>query len=214
PIMLDVTDRRCVVVGGGHVALQKVSALLDAGAHVRVVALRVCDELRHRDGVDVCDNAYQAAALDGAALVVAATDSPETNARVFADCRAHGILCNVVDRPDCCDFILPSVLRRGPLTVAVSTGGASPALAGRIRRRLEDEFDEAYGVYLEAIGRVRAQVRRQVNDEALRRQIAHELAAEELLEAARQGKAALDRAIRTILEHHGVVAGDDDAETD
>jgi len=210
PIMLDVTDRRCVVVGGGRVALQKASALLEAGASVRVVAPRIDDALRGLCGVELCEAAYGPASLDGAALVVAATDSPEVNARVFADCRARGVLCNVVDRPECCDFILPSVLRRGLLTVAVSTGGASPSLAGRLRRRLEEQFDAAYGPLLEALAAARVLVQRRVDDEAVRRRIAADLASDELLKAARQGQTALDSAVRRVLEHYGI-ADDDDA---
>jgi len=212
PIMLDVSGRRCVVVGGGRVALQKVSALLEAGASVRVVAPRIDEALRSLCDVELCEAPYGPSSLDGAVLAIAATDVPEVNARVFADCRARGVLCNVVDRPEWCDFILPSVLRRGLLTVAVSTGGASPSLAGRRRRRLEEQFDAAYEPLLEALAAARALVRRRVSDETLRRRIADDLASDELLEAARQGPAALDRAVRDVLRHYGI-ADDDDAKT-
>ena len=204
PAFLDLTDRGCLVVGGGEVALRKVKGLLAAGAKVQVVSPEACTELGQLDGVEIRTGQYTPSILQGVVLAVAATDSPETNARVFADCRARGVLCNVVDRPECCDFIVPAVLRRGPLTVAVSTGGASPALAGRIRRRLEDQFDPAYGPYLAAIGRARALVRSQVADESRRREIGRRLAADDLLEAARQGEQVLAEKIAGVLEGFGV----------
>jgi precorrin-2 dehydrogenase/sirohydrochlorin ferrochelatase len=211
--MLDVADRCCVVVGGGRVALQKASSLLEAAARVRVVAPQVCDELRACDGVNVTEAAYSPAALDGAFLVVAATDSAEVNARVFADCRERGILCNVVDRPALCDFIVPSVLRRGPLTVAVSTAGASPLLAGRIRRQLEEQFDAAWGPLLESLARARAAVHRCVSDEAVRREAALALASDDLLEAARRGPETLHRAVGQVLARYGIAFEDESDST-
>ncbi|NIA20818.1 MAG: bifunctional precorrin-2 dehydrogenase/sirohydrochlorin ferrochelatase [Anaerolineaceae bacterium] len=204
PVFLDLADRACLVVGGGEVARRKVESLLAAGAKVGVISPQVCDGLRQLGGVEFRMERYDPSALEGVMLVVAATDSAQTNARVFADCRARGVLCNVVDRPEWCDFIVPSVLRRGLLTVAVSTSGASPALAGRIRRQLEEQFDPPYGPYLEAIGNVRALIQSQVKDESQRAEIGRRLAADDVLEAARQGQQALAAKVAEILEQFGV----------
>lgn len=129
---LDLSGRSVLVVGGGPVALEKVQGLLDCGATVTVVSPHVLPELR-KLGVEVLRRRYRATDLDGRFLVVAATSTTEVNRRVFADAEARSLLCNVVDVPELCSFILPAVHRRDPIAVAVSTGGASPALAQRLR---------------------------------------------------------------------------------
>lgn len=129
---LDLRGRRCVVVGGGSVALEKARGLAECGARVVVVAPEVRAELR-AEAASVRERRYRARDLDGAFLVVAATADEAVNRRVHADAGSRGLLCNVADVPELCNFILPSVYRRDPIAVAVSTGGASPALAKRIR---------------------------------------------------------------------------------
>jgi len=129
---LDLRGRRCVVVGGGNVGVEKTRGLLAAGAQVTVVSPELHDDLR---GLDVTwrRGRYRRRDLRGAFLVIAATSDRATNERVHRDAEARGMLCNVADVPDLCNFILPAVHREGPIAVAVSTGGASPALAKRIR---------------------------------------------------------------------------------
>ena len=129
---LDLEGRSCLVVGGGTVALEKVRGLLECGARVTVVAPQIVDELRALD-VELVRRGYRTADLDGRFLVVAATSTSSLNRRVFREAEARSLLCNVVDVPELCSFILPAVVRRDPIAVAVSTGGASPALAQRIR---------------------------------------------------------------------------------
>jgi len=130
---LDLRGRRCVVVGGGAVGLEKTHGLLACGADVTVVAPEVVPQLHELDVV-WRPRRYRARDLSGAFLVVAATGDPRVNERVHRDAEARAMLCNVADVPDLCNFILPAVHREGPIAVAVSTGGASPALAKRIRR--------------------------------------------------------------------------------
>ena len=129
---IDLTGRRVLVVGGGRVALEKVEGLLAAGAAVTVVAPRIVRELAHLD-LTLVRRGYRAEDLDGAFLVVAATSTTSVNRRVFRDAEARSLLCNVVDVPELCSFILPAVHRHEPIAIAVSTGGASPALAQRLR---------------------------------------------------------------------------------
>jgi siroheme synthase-like protein len=129
---LDLTRRSCLVVGGGSVGLEKARGLLDCDARVTVVAPEICDELRGLE-VEVLERPYHSSDLDGRLLVVAATSSAHLNREISRDARARSLLCNVADVPELCSFILPAVLRRDPIAVAVSTGGASPALAQRIR---------------------------------------------------------------------------------
>ncbi len=129
---LDLEARDVLVVGGGSVALEKVEGLLTCGARVTVVAPEISVEVERLD-VKLRRREYDSDDLDGRFLVVAATSVTEVNRRVFADAEARRLLCNVVDVPELCSFILPAVHRVDPITVAISTGGASPALAQRLR---------------------------------------------------------------------------------
>ncbi len=129
---LDLRRRRCLVVGAGRVALEKAEGLLFAGARVTVVAPAFDPAFGDLD-VEKLARPYEARDLEGRFLVVAATSDNDVNRRVFADAESRSLLCNVADVPELCSFILPAVHRTGPIAVAVSTGGASPALAQRLR---------------------------------------------------------------------------------
>ena len=129
---LDLTGRSVLVVGGGPVALEKAESLLAAGGEVTVVAPQIVPELADLDLTPV-RRGYRSEDLDGKFLVVAATSTTSINRRVFRDAESRALLCNVVDVPELCSFILPAVHRHEPIAIAVSTGGASPALAQRLR---------------------------------------------------------------------------------
>jgi precorrin-2 dehydrogenase len=132
---LDLDGRPCLVVGGGQVGLEKARGLLECGAIVTVVALRLAPELEQLP-VRWRRKAYETADLAGNFLVVAATSDSALNRQIFLDAEQRSLPCNVVDTPDLCSFILPAVFRRDPIAIAVSTGGASPALAKRLRDEL------------------------------------------------------------------------------
>ena len=132
---LDLEGRSCLVVGGGPVGLEKARGLLECGARVTVVAPRGVSELGDLP-IEWLRREYESADLDGRFLVVAATSETELNRRVYGDAERRGLLCNVADVPELCSLILPAVHREGPIAVAVSTGGASPALAQRIRSEI------------------------------------------------------------------------------
>lgn len=132
---LDVTGRRCVVVGGGSVGHEKAAGLVACGAHVTVVSPTLQDAFSAL-GVEWVARRYRRSDLTGAFLVIAATSDRSVNERVHRDAEARGMLCNVADVPELCNFILPAVHREGPIAVAVSTGGASPALAKRLRTEI------------------------------------------------------------------------------
>jgi siroheme synthase-like protein len=140
---LDLEGRSCLVVGGGPVALEKTRGLLDCGARVTVVAPALVTELRELR-VEVLEREYRSADLEGRFLVVAATSDTELNSRVSADAEARSLLCNVADVPDLCTFILPAVYRQDPIAIAISTGGASPALAQRIRDDVSQQIGSEY----------------------------------------------------------------------
>ena len=161
PAILLLEGRLAVVIGGGPVAERKVRTLLDAGAKVRVVASEVTKGIRARaEGgeIELVERRYERGDLAGSAAAVAATDDEEVNRGVFAEATDSGIPVNVVDNVSLCTFIAPSIVRRGDLVVAISTGGNAPALAVRIRERLETEFGEEYARFLELMGELREQV--------------------------------------------------------
>ncbi|HET8532730.1 MAG TPA: bifunctional precorrin-2 dehydrogenase/sirohydrochlorin ferrochelatase [Methylomirabilota bacterium] len=168
PLCLEMTERRCLVVGGGPVAERKVAGLLEAGARLTVVSPSATDRLRdwaRTDRVRLLLREYAASDLRGHSIVFVATDDGRVNAHVARDAREAGVLINAADDPAHCDFILPAVLRRGELTVAVSTGGTSPALARTVRDELDAYLDrEDYT----ALARVAADARRTLRDRGTR----------------------------------------------
>ena len=164
PVFLDLSGRRCVVVGGGQVALRKVEALLGHGARVEVVSPALAselDDLAQSGQIRVLRRRYQAGDLKGAFLAIAATDDRETNLQVVKEARDSAVLVNVADDPERSDFIVPSYMRRGDVTVAVSTGGKSPALARKMRTRLERELGDEYASLALLVNRIRAEAKRQ-----------------------------------------------------
>lgn len=151
PVNLVLDGRRCLVVGGGKVALRKVEGLVACGGRVTVVARRVDPELRALDGVAIEERPWRPEDLDGMWLVIAATDDPAVNRAVYDAGQRAGVWVNGADDPANCSFTLPSVVRRGDLQVTVSTGGRSPALATWLRRRLEGEIGPEYAVLLDLL---------------------------------------------------------------
>lgn len=135
PVVVRLQGRRVLVVGGGVIALRKTEGLLASGATVRVVSPEFVEEFASL-GVERVQRRYEPSDLDGAWLVVAATNDPLVQQQIFDECEARGLFCNAVDDPDRCSFVLPAVERRGPVIVAVSTQGRSPTLAKHLRDRL------------------------------------------------------------------------------
>jgi siroheme synthase-like protein len=155
PVGLVVAGKRCVVVGGGSVAARKVAGLVAAGASVVVVAPEMCAEIRAGAAIELIERGYRAGDLDGAWLAMAATDDPEVNRQVHTDGLAARVWVNAADDPPACSFTLPAVLRRGPVSVAVSTGGHSPALAGWLRDRIAEGLGPEIGRLAELLSEAR-----------------------------------------------------------
>ena len=167
PIFLRVKDRRCLVVGGGQVALRKISTLLRADAKVRVVAPEISEDIRERLASaqhEILTREFQDTDIEGVRLVIAATDDQALNRRVYGLAHARSLPVNVVDTPELCDFIFPSVLDRSPLLVAVSSGGNSPVLARLLRTRLETLIPSAYGQLASLMGEFRQQAKARLGD--------------------------------------------------
>ncbi|MDZ4655356.1 MAG: bifunctional precorrin-2 dehydrogenase/sirohydrochlorin ferrochelatase [Coriobacteriia bacterium] len=192
PVYLDLGGRLAVVVGGGAVATRKVRTLVDYGARVLVVApepVAEIEQLAAEDVIALKRRGYVRGDLDDAFLVVCATDSEEVNRAVYVEAEQRGCLVNVVDVPELCNFIVPSIVRRGQLQLAISTGGAAPAVAKRLRRHVEEHVGEEWGPYIELLGKVRTLVIERIpGDEAVRKPIFEAIGASDLLDRIRAGE--------------------------
>jgi precorrin-2 dehydrogenase / sirohydrochlorin ferrochelatase len=146
---LRLSGRRCVVVGGGEVGLEKVEGLLACDAKVTLIAPEAHPELGQlalEGSIHWAQREYEPGDLEGALIAIAATNDTDLNIRVFEDAEARSMLVNVVDVPPLCNFILPAIVRNGPLAIAISTAGASPALAKRMKREIAELFGEPYAL--------------------------------------------------------------------
>ena len=158
PMFVNLQEKQCLVVGAGSVAAAKIAGLLLYGAHVKVVSPRAVPQIRAlaKAGALVWrQRFFSSRDVNGAFLAVAATNSTKINSAVFRACTARGILCNSADDPERCNFIYPAVVRRGPLQIAISTAGQSPALAARLRRELEEQFIPEWSEWVKRLGALR-----------------------------------------------------------
>jgi precorrin-2 dehydrogenase/sirohydrochlorin ferrochelatase len=189
--------KRCLMVGAGKVGEPKIGGLLDTGASIHVVALQASAAVNAwaRAGKITLDlRAFAAKDLDGAFLAVVATASRTLNATIYREAQRRGVLCNVVDVPEYCDFYYPAVVRRGSLQIAISTGGESPSLAARLRAELERQFGPEYGAWVKRLGRARAGILRRVLDPKKKRRILHRQASAAGFRSFRRGKTRPNRA--------------------
>jgi len=187
PMFMKLAAKRCLVVGAGKVGEPKIGGLIDTGASVRVVAVAASGQVR--DWADAGKialelRAFTASDLDGKFLAVAATASESLNRLIYCEAQRRGVLCNVVDVPEYCDFFYPAVVRRGDLQIAVSTAGQSPSLAQKIRRQLERQFGEGYAAWVEQLGETRRLILASDLDQETKWELLHSLASREAFEAA------------------------------
>jgi len=174
PILLKMAGRRAVLIGAGSVAVRKAQPLLDAGARLVVVAEHIDDILTtlcHKTSSRLIKGAYSKDYLVGASLVIAATDNHALNKRIYDDCQELEILCNIVDKPEFCDFFVPAVVKRGDLQIAVSTDGNCPAYAGHIRKKLEKIFTDDHARFVQELGAIRKRIISNTPDTADRKAV-------------------------------------------
>ncbi|WP_432401678.1 precorrin-2 dehydrogenase/sirohydrochlorin ferrochelatase family protein [Wukongibacter sp. M2B1] len=191
PIMLNIKGKSCKVIGGGRVAERKVTDLLKADSIVTVISPFITEKLLkyYNDGkINLIEREYRYGDLNGSHLVYAATDDREVNETCLKECREKGILLNVVDKPDMCDFIVPSKITRGDLTITVSTNGKSPMLSSKIRKELENLFTEEYGDYLEILGDIREKVKADIQNIEKRRKVFRSLVYSDLFDRYLNGE--------------------------
>jgi precorrin-2 dehydrogenase/sirohydrochlorin ferrochelatase len=200
PMFMKLEGKQCLVVGAGKVGEPKIAGLLETGARIRVVALDASPAIREwaRSGkIELELRAFTNDDLQGAFMAVVATASRTLNERIYHEALRLGVLCNVVDVPDLCDFFYPSIVRRGDLQIAVSTAGNSPSLAQKIRQQLEKQFGPAYAAWVAELGETRKLILASDLDKERKLDLLHSLASREAFEAALAENAELADALTT-----------------
>lgn len=184
PINLDIQNRNVLVVGGGGVGSRKVKTLLSCGARVTVVSQEVSDPLKDLAAsgkIKLKQRSYRSNDLDGMFLVIGATSDEKLNRRISSDAEQLNTLCNIADRPEVCNFILPSIVQRDDLIIAISTSGKSPALAKKLRKTLETQFGEEYGVLLKLMGAIRKKLLQQAHEPEVHKPLFEQLINSDLI---------------------------------
>ncbi len=199
-IALNLEGAPCLVVGGGTVALRKIEALIASGATIMVVSPDVAPEIEALEEVEIARRKFRVEDLRGRFLVISATDDRDVNELVAREARRQRMLVNVVDVPELCNFYVNAQVRRGDLTISVSTGGASPALAGKIRKDLERVYGEEYADFLLLMREYRPTIIREVADPERRSKVFKRIAAAGIEKVLRNdGEAAGRKAIEDII---------------
>src|ERR1700686_5764777 len=187
PMFMKLAGKQCLVVGAGKIGEPKIGGLIDTGARIHVVAIAASDQVRewaNAGKIELELRAFSLSDLDDKFLAVVATASRSLNERIYLEAQQRGVLCNVVDVPDLCDFFYPAVVRRGDLQIAISTAGQSPSLAQKLRQQLERQFGDGYTAWVEQLGATRKLILASDLDKERKLDLLHSLASREALEAA------------------------------
>ncbi|MEX0993852.1 MAG: bifunctional precorrin-2 dehydrogenase/sirohydrochlorin ferrochelatase [Solirubrobacterales bacterium] len=204
PAILDIAGRRALIVGAGEIGEGKIDGLLKGGAKVKVISKSATANVQRlaREGqIDLDLRPYETSDLDGCFLVIAATEDNSANVRVFEDAEQRQMLCNVVDVTHLCNFILPSIVRRGDLAVAVSTGGASPAMARRIRIDIGQRYGDEYEAAMKILGALRGEFKMRYPAPADRKVIFERIVYSDFMRMVREGDtAAIEAWVETCIE--------------
>jgi precorrin-2 dehydrogenase/sirohydrochlorin ferrochelatase len=204
PVFLNLKGKRVVVIGGGEVAERRVESLLDTGASITVISPSVTPRLAslaESQLIGLQKRPYTQGDCSGAALVLSATDDSEASVAVWNEASGAGLLVNTADEPTLCDFIMPAVVRRGELTVAISTGGTSPALASRLRQEFSKMLGPEYSRLVELLGRARLEVRERFHNGRDRKALHYRILDSDIMACLKQddGEGA-ERRLRQIIE--------------
>jgi precorrin-2 dehydrogenase/sirohydrochlorin ferrochelatase len=207
PILLDLGGKKALVVGGGRVARRKVEGLLEFGASIGIVAKDLASELKtlvDSGTIRLLGQEFEDRNLDDVCLVIAATDDRKLNHQIAEAARKRGLLVNAVDQPSDCNFIVPSVLKRGELLIAISTSGKTPALAKKIREELDGQFGTEYETFLDLMGRLRKEILAMGLSQEENRGVFHEMIESGILEAISENDPAKVRSILSEILPHGI----------
>ncbi len=201
PLMIDLKDKKCIIVGGGEVAARKYKTLKEAGALITVISPQLHSDLQSGlNHFTYMNRLFQKGDTRGAFIVVAATDDKSANLKVYEDAISHVPLINVVDQPELCTFTFPSVLRRGFLHIAVSTSGVSPAMSKKIRHQLEEIYGPEYETFLERLSTLRQEIIENIKHSDIRKFLFQELISDVVIEEFKKGNdSLLEQRIHSIL---------------
>jgi precorrin-2 dehydrogenase / sirohydrochlorin ferrochelatase len=200
-MFVKLEGKRCLVVGAGKVGEPKIGSLIETSARVHVVALEASEAVHQWAGdgkITLEIRPFVSGDLDGTFLAVVATASRDLNSSIYHEAQQRGILCNVVDVPEYCDFYYPAVVRRGDLQIAVSTNGQSPSLAQKLRQQLERQFGPGYARWVAELGETRKLVLASELDPKRKSDLLHSLASREALKAALEDQAAKNEIDREV----------------
>jgi siroheme synthase-like protein len=204
PIYLNLTGRRVLVVGGGEVAERKIESLLGTGAIITVISPNITDRISTfalGKRIEVERRAYKTGDCGGAVLVLCATDDAEVNLMVFNDAHRAGVLVNSADQPALCDFIMPAVVRRGDIAIAISTGGTSPGLAARLRQKIGRLIGPEYGLLAQMLSKARPYIRQRIPAEADRKALQYRILDSDIMTYLKENDiAGAERRLREIIE--------------
>ena len=184
PVNLNIENRNCLVVGAGGVGTRKAITLLDCGARVTVVSPDPTAQLKNlaaERSIQLKERSYRSDDLDKMFLVIGATNDEKLNRQISKDAEHVNILCNIADRPEVCNFILPAIVRRGDLAITISTSGKSPALAKKLRLELETQFGEEYADFLKLMGAIRDKLLSQAHEPEAHKSLFNELIDRDLI---------------------------------
>jgi len=190
PISLDIKNRNCLVVGGGSVGTRKVMMLLECGAVVSVVSIEATEKLQElsvNGQIGLERRPFKTSDLHGKFLVMGATDNSGINRHIYAEAQRLGVLCNIADQPEACDFILPAIVNRGDLTIAISTSGKSPAFAKKLRKDLEKEFGTEYADFLKLMGEIRKKLLNEDHEPEAHKHLFEQLIERDLVQMLKKG---------------------------
>ncbi len=206
PLLLDIEDKKCLIIGGGNVAYRKAKIMLSFGAKITIVAPQISSALKslaRNSGFTLKQRKVKRTDLRGAKLVFAATDDPELNARIATWSKAESVLVNVVDAPELCTFIMPAILQRGALQITVSTAGEFPALAQKIRNELALLFPSDFAPFLKLLGKYRRKIIKSNYDKQTKQILLSRLCDDNLYKLFRKrGRKAAEKFIVHLLESY------------
>jgi len=191
PVNLNVRNRKCLVVGGGSVGTRKVKTLLDCGAAVTVVSTDMSEELQklsERQMLILEKRPFRSSDLESMFLVICATSDENLNLRISSEAAQRNMLCNVADVPEACNFILPAIVDRGDLIIAISTSGKSPAFAKKLRKELENQFGQEYKLFLMLMGAIRKKLLAEDHEPEEHKALFEKLICEGMVDMIRENK--------------------------
>lgn len=169
PFFIDIENKKCVIVGGGKVALRKLEKLLSFNPKITVIAPEICDEIKENNKVNILQRNFADSDIENAFMVISATDDNSLNAHIFELCQKNNILINTVDNKEKCGFIFPALVKRDSLTVGISTSGKSPLYAKFLRKKIESSVDEKCDETIDILNKYRNLIKREINSEENRK---------------------------------------------